>query len=589
MSTKLFAACITTVYFFSIQGFGQTFTKISDAANPVANDVFNSGGGSWIDVNNDRFLDLFVAHGNDVSQNNSLYLNNKNGGFIKVQTGALVNDGGTSIGSTWADFNHDGKLDVFVTNRFNFKNFLYLGNGDTTFVKITAGNPVTDVASSNSSSWVDVDNDGDLDLFVVNFAARHFHYRNDGAPNYSFTKIDTGLVLTNNGNSIIGAWADYNNDRAPDLFVGNGANENNYLFTNSGRGAFTRRIMDDARSTLGASWGDYDNDGDLDLFVANFLNQNNILYQNSGAPNYNLAPVANSIVATDGGSSVGSAWGDYDNDGDLDLFVANDRTGGGSGKNFLYENSGPPNYSFTKITAGDVVNDIGNSFGCSWADYDRDGALDLFVANRLNQRNFLYRNQGNGNRWIEIKCIGAISNRTGIGAKVRAKATINGAARWQMQEVTAQSGYNSQNLHLHFGLGNATTIDSLKIEWPSGRIDVLKNVATNQFLTITEGSSPTGVDEGVVLPPQNFGLEQNYPNPFNPSTKIRYHLPSAGFVTIKVVDVLGHEISTLIDAPQAGGSHEVIFEASLLAASGVYFVRMAAGNFSQTRKILLAR
>lgn len=589
MNAKLFAVCLTTIYFFAIQGSGQTFVKINDAANPVVNDVFNSGGGSWIDVNNDGFLDLLVAHGNDVSQNNSLYLNNKNGGFLKVQTGALVNDGGTSIGSTWADFNHDGKLDIFVTNRFNFKNFLYLGSGDTAFTKIIAGNPVTDVASSNSSSWVDVDNDGDLDLFVVNFAARHFLYRNDGAPNYNFTKIDTGLVLTNNGNSIVGAWADYNNDRAPDLFVGNGANENNYLFTNSGHGAFTRRIMDDARSTLGASWGDYDNDGDLDLVVTNFLNQNNILYQNSGAPNYSLIPVVNSIVSTDGGSSVGSAWGDYDNDGDLDLFVANDRTGGGSGQNFLYENNGPPNYSFTKITAGDVVNDIGNFFGCSWADYDRDGDLDLFVANRLNQRNFLYRNQGNGNRWIEIKCAGTVSNRSGIGAKVRIRTTINGVARWQMQEVTAQSGYNSQNLHLHFGLGQAPTIDSLKAEWPSGRVDILQNVATNQLLTITEGNSSTAVDEGVVVPPQNFGLEQNYPNPFNPSTKIRYHLPRPQFITIKVVDVLGREIATLVNAPQASGSHEVIFEMSILAASGIYFVRMTADHFSQTRKMLLVR
>ncbi|KAA0231741.1 VCBS repeat-containing protein [candidate division KSB1 bacterium] len=203
MSTKFFTVSLTIICFSAIQSFSQTLTKITDANNPVVNDVFNSGGGSWIDVNNDGYLELFVAHGNDASQNNSLYLNDKRGGFIKVQTGALVNDGGTSIGSVWADFNHDGKLDAFVTNRFNFKNFLYLGSDDTVFTKITTGNPVTDVASSNSSSWVDVDNDGDLDLFVVNFGARHFFYRNDGAPNFNLTKIDTGLVLANNGNSIV--------------------------------------------------------------------------------------------------------------------------------------------------------------------------------------------------------------------------------------------------------------------------------------------------------------------------------------------------------------------------------------------------
>ena len=583
MSTKFFTISLTIICFSAIQSFSQTLTKITDANNPVVNDVFNSGGGSWIDVNNDGYLELFVAHGNDASQNNSLYLNDKSGGFIKVQAGALVNDGGTSIGSVWADFNHDGKLDAFVTNRFNFKNFLYLGSDDTVFTKITTGNPVTDVASSNSSSWVDVDNDGDLDLFVVNFGARHFFYRNDGGPNFNLAKIDTGLVLANNGNSIVGAWADYNNDRAPDLVVGNGANENNYLFTNNGRGGFTRLVLDDARSTLGASWGDYDNDGDLDLFVANFLNQNNMLYQNSGAPNYILTPVASSMVANDGGSSVGSAWGDYDNDGDLDLYVANDIAAGGSGRNSLYENSGPPNYSFTKITTGEAVNDIANSFGCNWADYDRDGDLDLFVANRLNQRNLLYRNEGSGNRWLALKCAGTISNRTGFGAKVRVKATINGAARWQMQEVAPQSGYNSQNLHLHFGLGNAMTVDSLKIEWPSGAIDVLKNVPSNQFLIVTEGANPTGVHEGAVSPPQDFGLEQNYPNPFsanralgNPETRIAFALPVASRVTLTVFDMTGRVVAELLRGQQKlAGLHEINFAAQNLA-SGVYFYELQA-------------
>ncbi len=583
-----FAVWIAATHILAAICEGQVLTKVVDPANPVVNDTYNSGGGSWIDVNNDGFLDLFVAHGNDASQNNSLYLNNKNGGFIKIRTGAIVNDGGTSIGSTWGDYDHDGMLDVFVTNRFNFGNFLYRGQGDTAFTKISAGPIVTDIASSNSGSWVDVDNDGDLDLFAVNFGAQNFLYRNSGAPDYAFVKIDTGLVLTNGGNAISGAWADYDNDRDPDLFIANGANENDYLLTNSGQGSFTREILTDARSTLGASWGDYDNDGDLDLFATNFLNQNNMLYRNNGAPDFVLIRVDTGIVANDGGSSVGSAWGDYDNDGDLDLFVSNDRAGGGSGRNFLYENSGPPHYSFVKMTAGEAVNDIGNSFGCSWADYDRDGDLDLFVANRLNQKNFLYRNQGNSNHWIEIKCVGTFSNRTGLGAKVRIKAVLNGAARWQMQEVVAQSGYNSQNLNLHFGLGDAVIIDSIRVEWPLGTTTIFTGVAGNQWITIDENGILNSVLENRLLPEQ-FILEQNYPNPFNPSTRIRYRLLRAQFVSLKIFDLLGHEVATPVHHLQAAGEHEIIFDASFLPVSGIYFYRITAGAHNFSKKMLFTK
>src|ERR1700759_1856587 len=107
--------------------FGQTFTQITDATNPIVCDTGSSGGGSWIDINNDGLLDLFVANGNLSSQNNSLYLNTGNGNFIKVKSGNIVNDGGSSIGSTWADYDNDGFLDCFVTNRNNFGNFLYHG------------------------------------------------------------------------------------------------------------------------------------------------------------------------------------------------------------------------------------------------------------------------------------------------------------------------------------------------------------------------------------------------------------------------------------------------------------------------------
>ncbi len=463
----------------------QTLTRVVDASNPVVSDHYESGGGSWIDVNRDGYLDLFVAHGNLSNQNNSLYLNNRAGGYIKVSTGAIVTDGGSSIGSTWGDFNNDGKLDVFVTNRNSFGNFLYLGNGDSTFTKITTGPVVTDIANSNSGTWVDVDGDGYLDLYVVNFQGNDYFYKNNGPPLFDFTRIDTILPVGDGTNfSIPGAWADMNNDRRPDLYVGNAGSQNDNLYLNNGNLQFNSVVVPDGKSTLGASWGDYDNDGNLDLVVVHYSGQNNSLYHNSGSPSYSLSLDTGSIVSKEGGNGVGSSWGDFNNDGNLDLFVAND-----GGQSHLYINNGPPNYTFTAVTVGDPVTNVGNSFGCVWVDYDQDGFLDLFVANRLNQQNFLYHNGGNANHWVELDLTGTVSNRTAIGATVRIKATINGTPRWQMREVPGQTGYNSQVLTLHFGLGDATTIDSMKVEWPSGNDEVFTTVAANQHLYIAENDS----------------------------------------------------------------------------------------------------
>jgi hypothetical protein len=467
---------------------------VTDPANPVVNDQYESGGGSWIDVDRDGYLDLFVAHGNLSSQNNSLYINDRAGGFRKITTGTMVTDGGSSIGSTWGDFNNDGKLDLFVTNRGSFGNFLYLGNGDTTFVKVTTGSIVTDHANSNSGSWVDLDGDGILDLYVVNFQGNDYFYRGNGSPQFDFTRVDTILPVNDGANfSIAGSWGDMNNDRRPDLFVGNAGTQSDALYINNGNLQFTKITMADGKATLGGSWGDYDNDGNLDFVACNYTGQTNILYHNSGPPSYQLIPVSGSAVSADAGNYVGSAWGDYDNDGYLDLFIAND-----GGQSLLLHNDGPPNYTFTKITGADPVTNVGNSFGAVWADYDGDGQLDLFVANRLNQKDFLYHNGGDSNRWVEFNCTATATNKSAIGAKIRLKATVNGAPEWQLREVPAQTGYNSQNLTLHFGLGDASIIDSLRVEWPSGADELFTGVAADRHYYISERDSTPPI---LIIPP----------------------------------------------------------------------------------------
>ncbi len=458
------------------------FTRITSGA--IVNDGGDSWGSSWGDYDNDNDLDLFVANAGD---NNSLYQNNGNGSFTKITQGAIVNDGGYSNGSSWGDYDNDGDLDLFVTNFNDQNNFLYQNNGNSSFTKITAGAIVNDGGSSMSCSWGDYDNDGDLDLFVANyFGENSFLYQNNG--NGSFTKITQGAIVNDHGNFFGSSWGDYDNDSDLDLFIANYSGENNFLYQNNGNGSFTKitegAIVNDGGYSTGSSWGDYDNDNDLDLFVANFDGQNNFLYQNNG--NGNFTKITAGAIVNDGGYSTGSSWGDYDDDGDLDLFVANSSRE----NDFLYQNNG--NGSFSKITQGAIVNDVGFSNGSSWGDYDNDGDLDLFVANSYGN-NFLYQNNLTGNHWINIRLIGTISNTSAIGARIRVQARIQGAPVWQMQEVSGQTGYASQNsLNAEFGLKKAAIIDSIQIRWPSKEraVNVYTNVAVNQFLTLRENNRP---------------------------------------------------------------------------------------------------
>jgi len=199
-------------------------------------------------------------------------------------------------------------------------------------------------------------------------------------------------------------------------------------------------------------------------------------------------------IASDPGGFDQCAWGDYDNDGFLDLFLTAtptlgdfDSRFGASGGNALYHNNGDG--SFARILTSGPVEDIANSVGCAWADYDNDGFLDLFVANGgivQPENNALYHNSGNGNNWIKVRCVGTVSNRSAIGAKVRVKASLRGKTSSQLREINSGNGTCQNPLEAHFGLADATKVETLRIEWPSGAVQEFHDVAAKQFLTITE-------------------------------------------------------------------------------------------------------
>lgn len=564
------------------------FTKIT--AGDIVNDQSYTEGVYWLDYNNDGLIDMFAA--NITNQNNLLFKNDGGGNFTKITAGILVNDGGFSYGASAGDFNNDGFPDIFVVNggsSASQNNFFYTNNGDGTFTKITSGIFVNEIGNSWGSSSVDYDNDCKLDIYTANYNRNNFLYKGNG--DGSFAKITDGPIVNNGGNSLTCAWGDYNNDGLPDVFVANAnfaSGENNFLYRNNGNGTFTKitagAIVNDGGNSTGASWGDYDNDGNLDLFVTNYFTENNFLYKNNGDGSFTKITSGN--IVNDGGASVGSAWGDLDNDGDLDLFVSNDN----NQNEFLYINNG--NGTFTKITAGDIVNSGGRSNGSAWGDYDNDGDIDLYVANGnqpVQQNNFLFRNDGNSNSWINILCRGVISNRSAIGTRITASAVINGINVKQTREINGQTGYNAQNsLNVELGFGNASVIDTIIIKWPSGLTDVYINVAVNMFVTAIENQGIIGINSEQGVIPDEFELGQNYPNPFNPSTKISFSLPKSTLVKIALYDILGKETGILLNEYTAAGNYTISFDGSKLA-SGIYFYRMTAGDFTEVRKMVLVK
>jgi uncharacterized repeat protein (TIGR01451 family) len=313
--------------------------------------------------------------------------------FIK-KTGIGLDGALDAWSASWMDYNNDGNPDLFIgTASANDPNVLYKNNGNGTFSKVTTGAIVTENSKSFASTWADTDNDGDVDGFVsTDVGQKKLFYQNNG--NGTFTKITTGALVEELGYSRGAAWADYDNDGWVDLFVADYfSTKFNLLFHNNGDGTFTKvtsgPIATEAASSVAGVWGDYNNDGLIDLFVANTNNENNCLYKNLGGGQFEK--ITSGAIVNDGGKSVGASWGDIDNDGDLDLFVTN----GGQQSHFLYKNNGDG--TFARSTTGDAANDANYSNGSSFVDYDNDGDLDLFVANDQLNNNSLYSNDGTGN------------------------------------------------------------------------------------------------------------------------------------------------------------------------------------------------
>jgi len=531
------------------QGDAVTFTDVThesglefhpvNGASPQKHIVETMGSGAlFVDFDDDGWLDVFLVDGGSVTDatvaaraRHRLYRNKRDGQFEDVTRASGIEHRGYAMGACAADYDNDGHVDLYVTNLGPDQ--LLHNNGDGTFADVTRRAGVGSELLGASCAFADIDNDGDVDLFVANYVdpdsskvcgdarARAYcrpdvysgvpsvMYRNNGDGTFADATQASGLDRTD-GKALGVVFADYDNDGRVDLFVANDLTRN-FLYHNEGKGTFKEvglpagvALASDGRvrAGMGTDVGDYDGDGLMDLVVTNFESETHSLFRNLGRGLFADATFESGVgPVTLPFLGFGVAFFDYDNDGDLDLAIANGHvldntnlfrsTSRYAQRNLLLRNDGKGRFA-----------EVGRQSGAGWAmekvsrtlatgDIDNDGDLDVLVSNN-GQPPDLLRNEGapsSGNALL-VRLRGRQSNRDGIGAIVT--ATIG--SRRLVREVRAGSSYLGQNdVRLHFGLGRAAMVERLEIRWPSGQVEVLKGVASQQVVTVAEGAGIVGL------------------------------------------------------------------------------------------------
>jgi enediyne biosynthesis protein E4 len=492
------------------------------------------------DYDGDGWQDIYFVNGRDlydrgIKVQNALYHNNGDGTFTDVTDKAGVPGTGFGMGCVWGDYDNDGHPDLFVT-QFG-RNVLYHNNGDGTFTDVTDKAGVAgmdfDTYFHSGATFFDYDRDGYLDLYVggyVAFAPGAQRYCNlggvtsscppsayQGSPNIlyhnngdgTFTNVTkkAGIYQPNGKNLSVGA-ADYDNDGWPDLFVANDG-LSAYLYHNQHNGTFKEEGsmsgmaftgQGTAMAAMCISLGDYNNDGWLDLYISDFQGSSDHLWKNDGKGFFDeVSDHAGISVPTRAVLSFGGGFFDYDNDGWLDLFIANGHVYPEVEQvtpeihykqiNTLFHNDGHGKFIDVTKTSGDGFSAPYVGRGAAFADFDNDGFLDVVVANNGDPPLLLHNSGGNGNHFVSFKLVGTKSNRDAMGARL--KLTAGGMT--QIREIAGGGSYLSQSdLRAHFGLGSTAKIDKLEITWPSGAQQTFRDLPTDQFYSIQEGKDELG-------------------------------------------------------------------------------------------------
>ncbi len=490
------------------------FTRIHDT---FIFDFHMGMGVAWGDYDGDGWPDLFIS--GYQRHPDLLYRNKGDGTLTHTETMAGIDAGpAAGFGCGWADYDNDGKLDLYVVNVNEQQDFMWKNNGDGTFRNVAAQVGMDQRTNNYGVAWGDYDGDGYLDLFLVGGNKQSILYHNMGNGTFMDVAAKCGMGDMNVA-GFGAAWGDYDGDRDLDLYVTRGGND--FLYRNNGNGTFTNVAAEagivESSSGQGVAWGDYDNDGDLDIYVANYSGQQDFLYRNTGDGTF--VQVAEKVGMKDNLSGRGVVWADYDNDGDLDLFVANDQ-----GQDLiLYRNNG--NGTFSNVTKETGL-EGGWCIGTAWADYDNDGDLDPFVGTQVTHVDLLYQNEDTGiYNWIKVNPLtagaGAAKQDYGVcptcsrpldrpipGISAREAATSGqayrlaigawvevdldggadfekGPGRYVAALVGTGDGLANSAVPLHFGVGTAKTVD-VRVSYPTGKVVKLTKVAVKQMITVKD-------------------------------------------------------------------------------------------------------
>jgi enediyne biosynthesis protein E4 len=466
-----------------------------------------SGGVAAGDYDKDGWVDLYAVAGDGGS--NLLFRNLANGTFQEVANSAGVDvQGVIGAGPTFADYDGDGYLDLFIGGVFPLEEvLLFQNNGDGTFSDATSASMLDAVTKrfTFSAAFGDYDMDGDLDLFMTHWASgstspeessEHL-WANNGDGTFTDVSVESGITQTYVGKvdfSFTPNWSDINNDGYLDMLIA-GDFGTSQVFINQTDGTFLNTTSDviDDENGMGATIGDYDNDLDLDWFVSSIYDPNGVaeanwgvsgnrLYRNNGSGVFENVTVPAGVEH--GFWGWGSCFADLDNDTYLDLVHVNGFSTGSAVEYFedptrVFMSNG--NGTFTERAQQLGLDDTGQGRGIVCFDYDKDGDIDIFIANN-DQPPRLFRNDGgNTNNFINIKLNGLPPNTEGVGAKI----IITASGKSQIRELRAGSNFVSQNpVYAHFGLGSSEVVEDIDIEWLDGSSTNLQDVAANQHLTV---------------------------------------------------------------------------------------------------------